>query len=450
MVNLINNVPLWTATPFMFLIMSIAIIPYVFRNIWSKFEAYFLFVPALSTLAVLYFLSSVEVVIKDVLEVLINDYLPFIILISCLYIISMGISFRLSLKPTPLVNTVFLFLAGLLASLMGTISASMVFLPTLLSMNKERKTKKHSVIFFIFMVANVGGCLTSVGDPPLFLGYLKGIDFFWATKNLATPVLGTMLLISSIYYVIDNYFFRMENLRAPNPLLRPSSLIRVKGLINILLLISVITIIASTGLMNSKGGDNQALSLFGCKVTYTYVLKNLAVLFLTLISWLITKKSIKEKSEFSWDPVKEVTKLFLAIFITMMPIHTILKEGVGGDFSPVFNFIEKANYQGFSYFWITGVFSSFLDNVPSYLLFFEMAGGEAEVLMNKKRDILTAISMSSVFMGALTYIGNAPNIMIKHLAEKENIVMPSFFAYLAISFTILIPIFLLISLVFLT
>lgn len=369
-------------------------------------------------------------------HVLLGEYLPFIILLFALFTISGGILLEGNLHGSPHLNTGLLALGTLLASVMGTTGAAMLLIRPLLRANDNRKHNAHVVVFFIFLVANVGGGLTPLGDPPLFLGFLKGVDFFWTLQHMALPVILLALPLLGLFYLIDRYLFSREHeLNEEDP--TPDQPLRLRGKLNFLLLGGVVLAVLMSGLWKPGIG----VDVFGTPVELQNLLRDLALIGLALVSLWITPRAIRTGNEFNWGPIIEVAKLFAGIFLTIAPVIAILRAGSDGALAAVVANVTGPTGQPIDsmYFWMSGTLSAFLDNAPTYLLFFNLAAGDAQVLMERLPQTLLAISMGSVFMGAMTYIGNAPNFMVKAIAEQQGVKMPSFFGYMLWSCAILLP-----------
>ncbi len=429
------SLPLYTGIPFLGVLASIALFPILAPGVWHRFEIIFLSGWTFTSIYMLWHLIGASDLASTLFGVALHEYFPFIILLTTLYVIGSGFYIRLNLKATPLLNVAFLFIGSLLASLIGTTGAAMLLLRPFISMNRYRHYRSHGIIFFIFVIANIGGCLTPLGDPPLFLGYLNGIDFFWPFKNLALPFAVTVCLLLVVYYVIDSWFLKKEGVEVVQEhQLRDFSL---DGKSNIVLLAGVLFVLIGSSFIDCF----PVYSVQGQSVSLCHILRDLIILGLAFISYWTTPSSVHHHQHFSWRPIVEVGRVFAAIFITMIPLSMMLKAGEAGPFGGLLGFTNAA-HQPFIYFWLTGIFSSFLDNAPTYLIFFKMAGGNPEALMTTHSKILTAISLGAVFMGAMTYIGNAPNFMIRSIAKQSGIVMPSFFGYMGWSCCILFPLFL--------
>jgi len=371
-----------------------------------------------------------------------HEYLPFIILLFSLFTVTGGIHLRGAVRGTPAFNTGLLALGALLASWMGTTGAAMALVRPMLKANAWRPRRAHVVIFFIFLVANIGGSLSPLGDPPLFLGFLKGVPFFWPTLHLLWPMLFVAGILLAIFYVLDRYMLAKDGLTAADD--RAEGKLRIDGAYNFVLLAGIVGAVLMSGLWQPEAG----VSLLGVEVELQNLVRDLLLLLLAGLSWVLTPPEIREANEFSWFPIQEVAKLFAGIFVTIIPTIAILRAGTEGALAPVVRLVTDANGHPVNamYFWATGILSSFLDNAPTYLVFFNTAGGDAEVLTGSMATTLLAVSAGAVFMGANTYIGNAPNFMVRAIAEESGVKMPSFFGYMAWSGLILLPCFALVTL----
>jgi len=453
--NLGANLPIWSVIPFIGILLSIAFIPLIGPEFWHRnFGKISLFWAMLLAIPLLVAYGSTGA--YSLLHILMADYLPFIILLWGLYTTSGGILLHGTLIGTPKNNTLILITGTLLASWIGTTGAAMLLIRPLLRANHHRRYVTHSVVFFIFLVANIGGCLTPLGDPPLFLGFLHGVSFFWTTVNLLPEMLMLSLMLLCIYYFLDSHFFHKESRRMQQAMIHCSKTsVHLRGGLNLVFLGGVIGAVLMSGSIKLQGFE-----LFGVHLEGQNVLRDIIVLMMGLLSLLFTRKKIRKENEFTWFPMVEVAKLFVGIFITIVPALAILQAGNRGVLGPLLGSVNKP----WQFFWITGLLSSFLDNAPTYLTFFNTAlgkigGAGAEVpkllgCMNcgiqSERFIalLKAISCGAVFMGANTYIGNAPNFMVKSIAEQRRVKMPSFFGYMAWSGIILMPLFVIVTLEF--
>ena len=429
--------------PFAGILMSIAVFPLVAPNFWhrhfgkiSGFWALLLIIPFL-------FKVGFSITIYELLHVGFLEYIPFIILLLALFTISGGVQLTGSLVGKPIVNTGVILIGTILASWMGTTGAAMLLIRPLIRANKDRQNKVHIIVFFIFLVANIGGSLTPLGDPPLFLGFLKGVDFFWTTSAMFLPMLFMAVCLLVVFFALDTFLYNKEE---SHPISKSVEKFGIKGSFNLILLVGVIGGVLISGFWH----PHISFDVYHVHLELQNIVRDLLLLGLTVASWKMTSQSIREANEYTWFPIVEVAKLFAGIFITIIPAIAILKAGTDGALSAVINSVSNENGPvNFMYFWATGILSSFLDNAPTYLVFFNTAGGDPSLLMGDLSQTLLAISAGAVFMGANTYIGNAPNFMVKSISESSGIEMPSFFGYLfKWSLPILVPLFILVSFLF--
>ncbi|MBC8213397.1 MAG: sodium:proton antiporter [Candidatus Marinimicrobia bacterium] len=438
-----NELPLFSIIPFVGILLSIAVLPLLAPQFWhhnfGKISAFW----ALMFLIPFWMWKGSHDTAYEFLHVMLLEYVPFIILLLALFTVSGGIRLKGSLVGSPKVNLIILIIGTALASWMGTTGAAMLLIRPLIRANKWRKHNVHVVIFFIFLVANIGGSLTPLGDPPLFLGFLHGVNFFWTTKAMLVPMLFTVAILLVVFFVLDSFYYKKETNYPDNT---NGEKFGIEGSINFVLLIGVVASVLMSGFWHPQFG----YSIMGIHLELQNILRDLLLLCLTVLSWKITKLEIRKANGYTWFPILEVAKLFAGIFITIIPAIAILKAGTHGALKSVVGAVTDGNGNPIDmmYFWLTGILSSFLDNAPTYLVFFNTAGGNAETLMTTLSSTLLAISMGAVFMGANTYIGNAPNFMVKSISEENDIKMPSFFGYMAWSVAILIPIFVVVSLIF--
>lgn len=437
---------LW-GLPFALILLSIALGPIVIPKLWhhhyGKITAFWtaLFLIPLT------FAFGFSTSIHTIAHALVEEYIPFIMLLFALYSISGGILVWGNLHGSAKLNTSLLAIGTLLASLMGTTGAAMLMIRPLLKANDNRKHKVHVVVFFIFLVANIGGGLTPLGDPPLFLGFLKGVDFMWTVQHMLLPVVISTAVLLVVFYFLDSYFFKKENEILPKDP-SPDSELKIYGKFNFFLLGGVVGAVLLSGIWKP---EHAGFEILGSRYALQNLTRDVILLALALVSLALTPKPVRSGNEFNFEPIVEVGKLFAGIFITIAPVLAILKAGEAGALSGVVALVHDAagNPVNTMYFWMTGILSAFLDNAPTYLVFFNMAGGDAQTLMSGELfHSLLAISMGSVFMGALTYIGNAPNFMVKAIAEQRGVKMPSFFGYMAWSIGFLVPLFVLHTLIF--
>jgi Na+/H+ antiporter NhaD/arsenite permease-like protein len=430
--------------PFAGILLSIAIFPLVAPHFW---ERHFGKISAFWTACVIVpmaFIVGWQTTLFEIIHLVALEYLPFIILLLALFTVAGGIHIAGSFRGTPGSNTAFLAAGTAIASWTGTTGASMLLIRPVMRANAERRYKVHVIIFFIFLVSNIGGALTPLGDPPLFLGFLKGVSFFWPTVNIFFPMLVVVVPLLLIFYILDSWYFRRENL--PPARITGKKKVGIEGIANIILLGCVVGAVLMSGVWDS----GISITVFHVDLELQNVLRDVLLLLIVWVSWQFTDQKHRHANAFNWHPIIEVAKLFAAIFVTIMPVIAILKAGEAGALTAVIEAVSDDRGEPIDamYFWITGVLSSFLDNAPTYLVFFNAAGGDAEVLMGPLRNTLVAISAGAVFMGANSYIGNAPNFMVKAIAESGGIRMPSFFAYIAWSAVFLLPLFVVVTLIF--
>ncbi len=421
--------------PFVCLLLSIALGPVVIPHFWHRHYgkiALFWGAAFLVPCAAVHGLSSA---IHQGVDAILHEYLPFIIMLLALYTVAGGIRIKGQFAGTPLSNTGILAAGTLLASWMGTTGAAMLLVRPLLKANSHRLHKVHSIVFFIFLVANIGGSLTPLGDPPLFLGFLSGISFFWTTSHLALPagILSATLL--TLYLVTDLVLFAREG--RPKPIEVDPEPFGIDGKINLFLLVLIAGSVLLSGVWNPRMEYHQCC----LSIPLQNIVRDVLLLLIAGASMLFTTRECRELNGFSWDPVLEVAKLFIGIFISMIPAIAILRAGEAGALGVIAAVTSNNHPVDAMYFWCTGILSSLLDNAPTYLVFFNAAGGDPVRLMGEWASTLTAISAGAVFMGALTYIGNAPNFMIRSIAREQHVAMPSFFGYMLWSVGILFPLF---------
>jgi Na+/H+ antiporter NhaD/arsenite permease-like protein len=547
------NLPLWSVIPFLGMLLSIAIIPLINFHFWEHHYGKF----SLAWIAI--FSIPFLIVYKgdgwyEIVHIVLLDYVPFIILLAALFTCAGGICLKGSLRGSPAVNTVLIAIGTALASWMGTTGAAMLLIRPILRANQWRKHRVHVVVFFIFLVANIGGSLTPLGDPPLFLGFLKGIDFFW-TMALFPAMLPVVILLLIIFFIFDTVLFKKEGAPPDDGEKEP---LRLEGVWNFVLIAGIIgAILWSKSLADGPFKDhsiaekmapqikvaeekmattkekletyvkehendttvkldksnheyyelrgnhlhakaevnrlraqkshdeNRGISIFGVTVPYFNLVRDGLLILIAFISLLYTpmytlsprhdsehehdhpehedhnhehhppdpnllETNVRAANGFTWGPILEVAKLFIGIFICMIPALKILQAGIDGSLSTVVLAVQTTTNDPVNamYFWLTGILSSFLDNAPTYVVFFNTAGGDPTSLMGPMAQTLLAISCGAVFMGANTYIGNAPNFMVKAIAEENGVRMPSFFGYMIWSVAILVPVFVIVTFVF--
>jgi Na+/H+ antiporter NhaD/arsenite permease-like protein len=436
-----SQLTLFWALPFAGILLSIALFPLIAPSFWhhhyGKIAAFW----ALAFLLPFALLQGgAGGAAHIVLEVALHEYLPFTILLLSLFVIAGGVRLTGNLHGSPSLNTGILAAGTVLASWMGTTGAAMLLIRPLIRANDNRRHNVHVVVFFIFLVANVGGALTPLGDPPLFLGFLNGVRFFWTMEALFVPTLLLSAILLGVFYLVDRHLYIKEGVtRDPTP----DTSIGLEGGINIMLLAGVVGAV----LLSGTWQPGWSFDIAGVELKPQNLARDLLLLGLAGLSLLLTAKSTRQGNDFTWEPILEVAKLFAGIFLTIVPVIAILRAGENGALHDLIALATgpDGGPRDEMYFWLTGMLSAFLDNAPTYLVFFHMAGGDAQTLMGAMASTLLAISMGAVYMGALTYIGNAPNFMVKAIAEQSGVRMPSFFGYMLWSFPLLLLPFVLIT-----
>ena len=426
------------AIPFAGILLSIALMPLLMPIFWhhhfgkvaAAWGALFLL-----PFAMLYGPAAAG---TGFVHALMAEYIPFIVLLTALFTVAGGIHIRGNLHGSPGLNTAILASGAGLASLMGTTGASMLLLRPLIRANDNRVHRTHVFVFFIFIVSNVGGSLTPLGDPPLFLGFLKGVDFFWTLQHLWRETLFVTAALLVLFYVLDTRAYRKEGVMRVDPT-PDTRRLGFDGSVNFWLLGAVIALVLMSGFWKSS----VEFDVWGTPVGLPGLLRDVGLVAITLLSLRITPQGVHSANQFSWGPMQEVAKLFAGIFLTIIPVIAMLRAGKEGPFGAVVSLVTNpdGSPNPAMYFWATGVLSSFLDNAPTYLVFFNTAGGDPKALMTTYASTLAAISAGAVFMGANSYIGNAPNMMVKAIAEDRGVKMPSYFGYMRWSGGILVPLF---------
>lgn len=439
-----NEISAVWVIPFACMLLSIAIMPLAMPHFWEHNFGKIAVFWGLAFLIPCMFVYGFGVGLYEGLHIIILDYIPFIVLLFALFTVAGGVRLKGTLVGTPEVNTGVLLVGTVLASWMGTTGAAMLLIRPLLKANAHRRYRVHSVVFFIFLVANIGGSLTPLGDPPLFLGFLKGVSFFWTTTHLFLKTLCLSAALLVIFYVVDKILYNKEG--RPVPPVDPDAEVEkigLDGVINLLFLLGIVFAVLYSGMVDwGEWG-----SIYGVPIVGQNLVRDLFLLCMAALSWKYTSRECRRLNGFSWAPIQEVAKLFFGIFLSMIPAIAILRAGTEGALASLINMVSTSDGQPVNsmYFWLTGALSSFLDNAPTYLVFFNTAGGDAQHLMTDMATTLIAISAGAVFMGANTYIGNAPNFMVRSIAENQGVKMPSFFGYMLWSCGILIPLFLILT-----
>ena len=442
-----SSLSLGWAIPFAGILLSIALCPLFLPRFWHNHFGKVSVFWALCCAVPLCVLIGFEIGIDAIIHVLLADYVPFIIFVGALFIVAGGIHVRGTFVGHPIVNTAFLATGAVLANFMGTTGAAMLLIRPLIHANENRIRKMQTFIFFIFLVANVGGSLTPLGDPPLFLGFLKGVGFFWTTEHLILPWLVTGGILLAVYFLIDSICYRKDVQDGFEPP-KTKEKFGIDGGINILFLGFIIAAVLMSGFWKS----GTEISVLGVPFTLESLARDAIFIVTAILSLSFTTKATREANHFTWDPILEVGKLFFGIFVCILPVLEKLRAGHDGHFAPLVALVTNADgtFNNTFFFWLTGSLSAFLDNAPTYLAFFNLAGGDPTLLMGEDAQTLMAISMGAVFMGAVTYIGNAPNFMTVSICHERGIKMPSFFGYMVWSVGILFPTFFLMDMIFLT
>jgi Na+/H+ antiporter NhaD/arsenite permease-like protein len=427
------------SVPFVGVLLSIATGPLLFPKLWHDHYGTIAFAWAALTLAGVGSVFGFSAAISVFVQSMFREYLSFILLLFALYTVAGGVVVTGRIQAGPLVNTVILALGTSLASVIGTTGAAMILVRPIIRANEFRRHQAHVIIFFIILVANIGGALTPLGDPPLFIGYLHGVDFFWTTQHLWMQTLIVAVLLLAIFLLFDAWAFRKELVTQ-----REKVNFRIHGKINFVL----IAIVLAAMLTSAAWKPGIAFDLYGSTFELQNLLRDAVFIVVALASLRLTPDEHRAANGFSWHPIREVAVLFAAIFVTIIPVVAMLDAGSKGAFGFLLQALTApgGGPHEAAFFWLTGVLSAFLDNAPTYLVFFELAGGNARELMGPLAGTLAAISMGAVYMGALTYIGNAPNFMVYAIAEKNGVRMPSFFGYMLLAGVILLPLFALLTL----
>jgi Na+/H+ antiporter NhaD/arsenite permease-like protein len=430
---------LW-GIPFAGLLLSIALLPAAMPRFWHRHYGKTAAAWALAFLVPLVATRGVGVAAHVVAHAMLLDYVPFVVLLLALYTVTGGIAVTGTLRGTPGVNTLLLAVGTAIASITGTTGAAMLMVRPLLRANRGRTHVQHIFVFFIILVANVGGALSPVGDPPLFLGFMEGVPFFWPTVHLFLPTLTIAAALLLAFHLLDSWLGRRSGLPDPEPVEEVERL-RVRGARNLALLGAIILCVLMSGIWD----PGISLPIAGAALELPKLLSTLLLLAIVGVSLRFTSERWRRANNFTWHAMAEVAILFASIFLTIVPVLHLIAEGAEGPARPMIALLSGPP----AYFWLTGVLSAFLDNAPTYLVFFSFAGGDAAALTGPDAETLLAISMGAVYFGALTYIGNAPNFMVRSVAESEGVKMPSFFLYLFWTSLLLVPLFGLVTLLFL-
>jgi Na+/H+ antiporter NhaD/arsenite permease-like protein len=428
------------ALPFVGILLSIAVGPLLFPKVWHAHYGKIVLAWAVLTVAPLAVFQGGAVALATVLQVMLSDYVSFILLLFALYTVAGGILISGSIRTSPWTNVGIVALGTVMASFVGTTGASLILVRPLIRANERRRHNVHVIIFFVLLAGNIGGALTPLGDPPLFVGFLHGVDFLWPAQNLWLQTVIVSVLVLAIFVIVDLWLFRYETAQ-DQPLSAP---LRLRGLINFVLFGAIIA--AILGSATWKPGI--AFHVYTVNVELRNALRDGALVLIAIVSLLLTRDEHRAANDFSWEPIREVAILFAGIFVAIAPVMAMLQAGSAGAFAFLLQAVtaHDGTPHEAAYFWLTGLLSAFLDNTPTYVVFFELAGGDPKALMGPLAGTLASISMGAVYMGALTYIGNAPNLIVSSIAQDRGIEMPNFFAYMMWAGLVLIPLFALLTL----
>jgi Na+/H+ antiporter NhaD/arsenite permease-like protein len=434
------------ALPFLGILLSIATGPLLFSGVWHRHYGKITVAWAALTILPLAVAFGAPAALAAFVHAALAEYLSFIVLLFALYVVAGGILITGNLGGTPRANAGILAFGTAIASIVGTTGASMILIRPLIRANTARKHNAHVVIFFIFLVANIGGALTPLGDPPLFVGFLRGVGFFWTAQHLWLQTAIVALLVLAIFFAVDHWYFRGEP-PAPAKSARATTApapVRIVGRRNIALIALIVAVIIGSAVWN----PGITFDVYGTELALQNILRDAALVLIALASLWLTPNEHRAANSFTFEPIREVAILFAGIFTAIVPVMAMLQAGRAGIFAFLLQAVtaHDGTPHEAAYFWLTGVLSGFLDNAPTYLVFFELASGDAKELMGPFAGTLAAISMGAVYMGALSYIGNAPNLMINAIAGEQGVRMPSFFGYVLWAVCVLVPLFVILTL----
>jgi Na+/H+ antiporter NhaD/arsenite permease-like protein len=434
------------AIPFIGILLTIATGPLLFPKIWHSNYGKLAFIWSTFTVAPLAAIYGTPSAIAAFVHTMLAEFLSFIVLLFTLYVVAGGILVTGNLRGTPLVNMAILALGTLIASVVGTTGAAMILIRPLIRANATRLHNMHVVVFFIFLAGNIGGTLSPLGDPPLFVGFLHGIDFFWTTRHLwqQTALVGGLVLAA--FVALDLWHYRKDRLVTTVGENVPPLNLGVSGGINLVLIAGVVAAI----LASATWKPGISFDIYGTVLDLQNVVRDSVLVLIALLSLALTPNEHREANGFTWDPIVEVGILFAGIFTCIIPVIAMLDAGKDGAFSWLLAAVtaHDGSPHAIAYFWLTGMLSAFLDNAPTYLVFLELAGGDPHELMGPLAATLAAISMGAVYMGAMTYLGNAPNLMVYAIAVERGVRMPSFFGYMIWSGIVMLPVLGLLTFVF--
>lgn len=426
------------AAPFVGLLLSIALLPALAPRFWVRRMGWVALGWAVALLAPVAATEGVDLAWQLAWHALLIDYLPFVALLGALYTASGGVLLRGGPGGTPAGNTAMLAFGMLLGLFMGTTGAAMVLIHPLLRANAHRRRKVHLVLFLIILVANASGMLTPLGNPPLFVGYLRGVPFLWPARALLAPYLLVVAMLLAAFWVVD------RRLAASEPAAPPAAPLRLRGWGNLALVLLLGISVLQQGLAL------PSVNLLGQRVGTGRLAGVAVAIAVALLSLLITPRAVRQANDFSWHPMSEVAILFAGIFVTLEPVSRMLQQGTEGPLAGLLRLTQdgSGNANPLALFWLSGLLSAFLDNAPTYLVFFDLAGIRPDRLDGPQALNLAAISAGAVLFGGLTYIGNAPNLMLRAIAAHRGVRMPGFLGYLGMASVVLLPVFALLGLVF--
>jgi Na+/H+ antiporter NhaD/arsenite permease-like protein len=419
------------ALPFIGILLTIATGPLLFKRFWHRHYGKLAFAWSVLTLAPLAAVYGMPAALAAFVHTVLAEYLSFILLLFALYVVAGGILVTGELRGTPLVNTAMLAFGTLIASVVGTTGAAMILIRPLLRANAARLHNVHVVVFFIFLVVNIGGALTPLGDPPLFVGFLHGVDFFWTARNIWFETALVAGWVLAAFIALDVRYYRKDRLvTTVGETKRPTKL-AVSGGINVLLIAGIIIAMLAAAAWRPM----ISVDVYGTTLELQNIARNGALVLIAILSLVLTPNEHREANGFTWEPIAEVAILFAGIFVCIIPVVAMLDAGRDGAFAWLLAAVtaRDGSPHDVAYFWLS--------------VFFELAGGDARELMGPLATTLAAISMGAVYMGAMTYIGNAPNFMIYAIAVERGVKMPSFFGYMAWSAIVLLPVFVLLTFV---
>jgi Na+/H+ antiporter NhaD/arsenite permease-like protein len=434
------------AIPFVGILLTIATGPLLFPRFWHRHHGKLAFIWGTFTVAPLAAIYGVPGAIAAFTHAMLAEFMSFIVLLFALYVVAGGILITGNLRGTPLVNSTILAFGTLIASVVGTTGAAMILIRPLIRANATRLHNAHVIVFFILLVANIGGALSPLGDPPLFVGFLHGIDFFWTTRQLWQQTALVACLVLVAFVALELWYYRKDRMVTTVGENVPTLDLRVSGSVNLVLLAAIVGAILACAVWN----PGVSFEIYGTRLELHSLVRNSTLVLAALLSLWLTPNEHREANGFTWDPIAEVAILFAGIFTCIIPVIAMLNAGKEGAFAWLLAAVTTADGSPheLAYFWLTGLLSAFLDNAPTYLVFFELAGGDAQELMGALAGTLAAISLGAVFMGAMTYLGNAPNLMVYAIAVERGIKMPSFFGYLVWSCAVMLPVLALLTFLF--